>query len=137
MPSQEFFATVDDRPLTKRKRQPQVAHGDDDSSGTGAVARVTTNKSNEQHVCPICAKTLQTDNAGLNAHIDWCLSRSAILEASASASSSSDAAKALMQAKKGTGGKKTAPTATNPKPNSSKGQSKGGKSDIRFAWKVL
>ncbi|KAL1744784.1 hypothetical protein HDZ31DRAFT_37884 [Schizophyllum fasciatum] len=35
----------------------------------------------EQHVCPICGKTLETDNDGLNQHIDWCLSRGAILAA--------------------------------------------------------
>ncbi|TFK54490.1 DNA/RNA polymerase [Heliocybe sulcata] len=32
-------------------------------------------------VCPICGKSMETDNSGLNAHIDFCLSRSAILEA--------------------------------------------------------
>uniref|UniRef100_A0A0W0F0C4 DNA polymerase kappa n=1 Tax=Moniliophthora roreri TaxID=221103 RepID=A0A0W0F0C4_MONRR len=32
-------------------------------------------------VCPICNKTLQVDNQGLNAHIDFCLSRGAIREA--------------------------------------------------------
>lgn len=31
--------------------------------------------------CPICGKEMETDNAGLNAHIDFCLSRGAILEA--------------------------------------------------------
>ena len=31
--------------------------------------------------CPICARTLETDNEGLNAHVDFCLSRGAILEA--------------------------------------------------------
>ncbi|KAL1736154.1 hypothetical protein EV714DRAFT_198680 [Schizophyllum commune] len=35
----------------------------------------------EQHDCPICGKTLATNNDGLNQHIDWCLSRGAILEA--------------------------------------------------------
>lgn len=33
--------------------------------------------------CPICAKSLKTDNAGLNEHIDFCLSRDAIKQASA------------------------------------------------------
>jgi len=28
--------------------------------------------------CPICSKTLETDNHGINAHIDYCLSRDAI-----------------------------------------------------------
>jgi len=35
--------------------------------------------------CPICGKSMQTDNQGLNAHIDFCLSRQAIKEAQASA----------------------------------------------------
>lgn len=34
-------------------------------------------------VCPICNRTLETDNAGLNAHIDFCLSRGIIKQASA------------------------------------------------------
>ncbi|RXW21284.1 hypothetical protein EST38_g4573 [Candolleomyces aberdarensis] len=33
--------------------------------------------------CPICQKKLQTDNQGLNAHIDFCLSRGAIWDAQA------------------------------------------------------
>lgn len=35
----------------------------------------------DTHSCPICGKTLQTDNTGLNAHIDFCLSRKTIREA--------------------------------------------------------
>ena len=41
------------------------------------------------HDCPVCGKTLDTDNEGLNAHIDFCLSRGAIMEAQAEASQSS------------------------------------------------
>lgn len=37
--------------------------------------------------CPVCSKTMQTDNQGLNAHIDFCLSKGAIREAQAMASS--------------------------------------------------
>lgn len=40
----------------------------------------------ELHTCPICSKQLKTDNQGLNAHIDFCLSKGAILEAQAEAS---------------------------------------------------
>jgi DNA polymerase kappa len=40
----------------------------------------------DTHVCPVCGKTLETDNQGLNAHVDFCLSRGAILEAQAEAS---------------------------------------------------
>jgi len=74
----------------------------------------------EAHVCPICSKTLQTDNAGLNAHVDYCLSRVAILEAT------STKQKPLSKAK--------------PKPVSSvkptsKSKGKGrSTSDIRTAW---
>ncbi|KDQ57446.1 hypothetical protein JAAARDRAFT_129936 [Jaapia argillacea MUCL 33604] len=32
-------------------------------------------------VCPICGKAQDTDNVGFNAHVDFCLSRGAILEA--------------------------------------------------------
>lgn len=34
-------------------------------------------------VCPICQKELETDNSGLNAHIDFCLSKGAIMQATA------------------------------------------------------
>lgn len=34
--------------------------------------------------CPICSKTMVMDNDGLNAHIDFCLSKEAIREAQAS-----------------------------------------------------
>ncbi|KAJ3556244.1 hypothetical protein NM688_g2131 [Phlebia brevispora] len=36
--------------------------------------------------CPICSKTMETDNRGLNEHIDFCLSKGAIREAQAMAS---------------------------------------------------
>ncbi|RDB24727.1 DNA polymerase kappa [Hypsizygus marmoreus] len=55
---------------------------------TAEPRRVTPNAGNlETHDCPICGKTLQTDNQGLNTHIDFCLSRGAIREAQAEASS--------------------------------------------------
>lgn len=41
----------------------------------------------EQHTCPICGKQLATDNQELNAHIDFCLSKGAIMDAQARASS--------------------------------------------------
>ncbi|KAL5485240.1 hypothetical protein ACEPAI_7882 [Sanghuangporus weigelae] len=39
----------------------------------------------EALICPVCSRSLETDNAGLNAHLDFCLSRSTIKEASSSA----------------------------------------------------
>ncbi|KAG9316623.1 DNA/RNA polymerase [Chiua virens] len=41
----------------------------------------------EHHSCPICNKQLNTDNQGLNSHIDFCLSKGAIMEAQVEASS--------------------------------------------------
>lgn len=40
--------------------------------------------------CPICGKLLETDNKGLNAHIDFCLSRNVIMEAQAEAQSTTE-----------------------------------------------
>jgi len=42
----------------------------------------------ETHECPICGKKLETDNHGLNTHVDFCLSRGAIMEAQVEASRS-------------------------------------------------
>lgn len=40
--------------------------------------------------CPICNKMLATDNQGLNAHIDFCLSKGAIMAAQVKASPTRD-----------------------------------------------
>jgi len=45
------------------------------------------NTSKETHECPVCEKTLETDNKGLNSHIDFCLSRGVIWKAQAEARS--------------------------------------------------
>jgi DNA polymerase kappa len=52
------------------------------SSSKGTAASESAEGEMTQ-VCPICNKTLQADNRGLNAHIDFCLSRGAIREAQA------------------------------------------------------
>src|ERR1700722_16157577 len=39
----------------------------------------------DTHTFPICGKVIETDNQGLNAHVDFCLSRGAIREAQAKA----------------------------------------------------
>ncbi|KAF5351766.1 hypothetical protein D9756_007614 [Leucocoprinus leucothites] len=60
--------------------------------------------------CPICSRTLTTDNQGLNAHIDFCLSKTAIQEAR----------------EEGTGSSAGAPgRKTKPKPTSAISESKG------------
>jgi DNA polymerase kappa len=45
------------------------------------------NSLSESLTCPVCEKVFQTDNEGLNSHIDFCLSRGAIRQAHAEASS--------------------------------------------------
>ncbi|KAG6920254.1 hypothetical protein DXG01_005023 [Tephrocybe rancida] len=56
-------------------------------SGRRSVAPGRTENVEEAHDCPVCGKTLRTDNQGLNAHIDFCLSRGAIRQAHAEATS--------------------------------------------------
>lgn len=46
-------------------------------------SRMTEPPKKERHPCPLCSKMIAGDNAALNSHIDWCLSRAAIMEASA------------------------------------------------------
>lgn len=41
----------------------------------------------DSYECPVCRKTLRTDNQGLNSHVDFCLSRGAIRQAHAEATS--------------------------------------------------
>jgi DNA polymerase kappa len=112
-------SSTSNKPIMSSSNKPMTK-----GSGDGKKTSSTT----EQHICPICSKTIQTDNAGLNAHIDWCLSRSAILEASAAASSSSGSKKMKNNSTNKVGGSKKLG-------ESSKG--KGSKPDIRLAWKQL
>ena len=56
----------------KRKRPRSPDPGEDHVTGTDEVRDQT---------CPICSKVLETDNRGLNEHIDFCLSKGAIREA--------------------------------------------------------
>ncbi|KIJ67784.1 hypothetical protein HYDPIDRAFT_107278 [Hydnomerulius pinastri MD-312] len=57
------------------------------TSGTEKPKSTAANSSSEQHACPVCGKQLATDNQGLNAHIDFCLSKGAIMEAQTEATS--------------------------------------------------
>ncbi|KAI0085191.1 IMS-domain-containing protein [Irpex rosettiformis] len=56
------------------------------TTSNSSIPEVVSEVCTANHTCPICSKTLQTDNQGLNAHIDFCLSKGAILEAQAAAS---------------------------------------------------
>lgn len=53
------------------------------SAGAGGEDSVAT------HTCPVCTKTMETDNRGLNAHIDFCLSKGAIGELASGSGSGS------------------------------------------------
>jgi DNA polymerase kappa len=77
-------------------------------------------------MCPICSKVLATDNDGLNAHVDWCLSKSAILEAAATKEARSTM-KAVDRAKP----KKP------PSGSSSKAGNCAAKGDAKAAWGQL
>ncbi|KAI0762097.1 DNA/RNA polymerase [Trametes elegans] len=48
------------------------------ASSSNAIDRNTSSSTLE---CPVCGKVLETDNQGLNAHIDFCLSKQVIKEA--------------------------------------------------------
>jgi hypothetical protein len=51
------------------------------SSARNAISSVQS--SSELQTCPICSKKLRVDNAGLNEHIDYCLSKGTIMQATA------------------------------------------------------
>ena len=77
-----------ERSTSKRaSMKPASAMSNGPGSGIEGEECVTT------HICPICSKTLQTDNQGLNAHIDFCLSKGAIREAQATASGNTSTCK--------------------------------------------
>ncbi|KAL5523748.1 hypothetical protein ACEPAG_7921 [Sanghuangporus baumii] len=57
-------------------RRPSDPNTNSDSNAIG---------NHEALICPVCSRSLETDNAGLNEHLDFCLSRSTIMEASSSA----------------------------------------------------
>ncbi|KAF8813855.1 DNA/RNA polymerase [Phlegmacium glaucopus] len=107
------------RPVSTAHRPPPFVSDDQASSSkqppTGPreihdidMRKPLSKRETATHNCPVCSKTLETDNEGLNAHIDFCLSRGAIMEAQVEASQSSKSSK--------TGGKYTGW----PKPESKK-----------------
>lgn len=72
-PSDSLFSATTSKPMSARQGD-RVRHQD----------------------CPICGKLLETDNKGLNAHIDFCLSRNVIMEAQTDAQSTAKKPKDLM-----------------------------------------
>ncbi|KAI0075742.1 DNA/RNA polymerase [Panus rudis PR-1116 ss-1] len=81
-------APLSDRP--SESRRPPADNGKSPPrSRRKGKSPVPADSELQAQTCPICNKTWETDNAGLNAHIDFCLSKSAILEAQVMASASS------------------------------------------------
>lgn len=75
--------------------------------------------------CPICLKNLETDNQGLNAHIDFCLSRGAIWEAQGETVATSSTKKGVKPKSKGN--KDTAKQTT-------KKDAQTSKAPVQFNW---
>ncbi|KAJ3570389.1 hypothetical protein NP233_g4438 [Leucocoprinus birnbaumii] len=74
MPSEIYLANTNPRPLGRERSRSDVGPRPDQSRSDVSDAK-------KAQTCPICSKMLMTDNQGLNAHIDFCLSRTAIEEA--------------------------------------------------------
>ncbi|KAF8650421.1 hypothetical protein AX16_005226 [Volvariella volvacea WC 439] len=66
----------------RRSRSPSVAPVEED------IVKALPNPVLGHQTCPICERTFETDNQGLNAHIDFCLSRHEILRAQKESSNS-------------------------------------------------
>ncbi|KAF9793195.1 hypothetical protein BJ322DRAFT_997410 [Thelephora terrestris] len=80
----------------RRRTSGGVGNGDDQLFFNGGpeettnlfqldAATLTGNDGKTEQSCPVCSRTLMTDNRGLNEHIDFCLSRDAIRAARSSA----------------------------------------------------
>lgn len=80
-------------------RSPPKKQHSTDGSGAGSEIKkpnstgksssaVTGERERESHICPICSKELMVDNAGLNAHVDYCLSKGTIMQAATATASS-------------------------------------------------
>jgi len=65
------------KPLGRNRSKSDVGHQSDQPRYDISPER----KAQMSQMCPICGRLLMADNQGLNAHIDFCLSRNAIREA--------------------------------------------------------
>lgn len=135
--SQEYTSGA--RLLLKRK----LENGKKSSAASTSKDKPTNpRKANaERHICPICSKMLQVDNSGLNEHIDWCLSKGAILEASAAGDQDPPAPIKTVNNKGSLGGFRRdrgekSGSIESKRSGSKKGKNKTGKGDIWVAWKT-
>lgn len=65
------------KPLGRNRSKSDVGH--ESNQPRYGISR--ERKAQMSQMCPICGRLLMVDNQGLNAHIDFCLSRNAIREA--------------------------------------------------------
>ena len=107
-------------PGSKTSARPRRRNEEEKEEGEGEEEE---EEEKEDHICPICSKTLRTDNAGLNAHVDYCLSRAAIFEAT---TSSRTKQKPVSKAKPN--------LVSSAKPASKSKGKEHAKGDIRTAW---
>ncbi|KAJ2916743.1 hypothetical protein MD484_g3656, partial [Candolleomyces efflorescens] len=93
LPSEGKGEVADTKGKTRARAKSIGMHADESSAGMVSVAHKSETHPNSTLECPICQKKLQTDNQGLNAHIDFCLSRGAIWDAQAETVAPSNATK--------------------------------------------
>jgi DNA polymerase kappa len=73
--------SADARPSSSKPRPLGRERSKSDVGQRQRTPSPDTVRDKRTQTCPICSQTLVTDNQGLNAHIDFCLSRGAIQEA--------------------------------------------------------
>ena len=79
-----------DPALSNRRSEDQPGASNITPSALGQGEGEDMEVDTEMLECPICGKRMKTDNQGLNAHIDFCLSRDAILNAQVQAGGASN-----------------------------------------------
>ncbi|KAH8119422.1 DNA/RNA polymerase [Phellopilus nigrolimitatus] len=86
--SEQPVAKPKDSQSKSTSPQPPFSNSESKSKANTKALTSREHGSTEVLVCPVCSRVLETDNIGLNTHIDFCLSRGAIITASSTAVSS-------------------------------------------------
>jgi DNA polymerase kappa len=85
VPSRQSTKPHSAGPIKQRKGEGKRRHSGNAEASAGMGASHGSDPDLRVHTCPVCGKTLEADNQGLNAHVDFCLSRGAIRDAQANA----------------------------------------------------
>lgn len=91
-PRKDGDTVTDLKPASPSSSRP-ISISKPDSKTTSPKSKSSKGKkpaTGEWHTCPICWKEFNVDNAGLNAHVDYCLSKGTIMEATTSTSEDHD-----------------------------------------------